>query len=138
MSGRVTRLGRGIALLSACLALGGARPSWAAVDMGLRRCTQLTVVSDADGGSETLSDLSDSPSIICSVDFTPTSNAGFVRLVDSPTDDITHGQAVTVGEASAATAANSAHAYYGELGRLTQFGLEAEVYRGVAIIHWDN
>lgn len=109
-----------------------------APDVGLKRCTQVTVVSDADGGSETLTDLSDTRAVVCSVDFVPTRANGLVRLVDSPDDTITHGQARTVAEASSDAANKSAHAYYGELGRLTHFGLEAEVSGGYAVIHWDD
>lgn len=116
-----------------------APPAFAqAPDQGLKRCTQVTLVSDANGGDETLSDLSDTPSIVCSVDFVATSANGFFRLVDSPDDTITHAQARTVGEGGAATAGNPAAVYYGELGRLTHFGLEAEVVGGYAVVHWDN
>ena len=136
MSAGVSRLIGGF-LLSALVALGGS-PAWSAENLQLRRCSKQAVVSDASGGGETLSDLSDSPAIVCSVDFIPTSNGGYVVLKDSPDDTVSHAQAVTVGEVGASTALNSNHAYYGELGRLTQFGLEVQVSNGTAIISWDN
>lgn len=136
MSARVRRLIAVGSLLSVLVALGG-RPARSAENLQLRRCTKVTAISNLSG-AEAMSDLSDTPSLICSIDFVPTSANGFVRVFDSPDDTYTHAQAVTVGEASGATAINSAHAYYGELGRLTQFGLDVEVYRGVAIISWES
>ena len=127
-----------VALLSSVTLLGGASPLLAAENLALKRCGKISVVADTDGGPETYTDLSDSPSIICSVDFMPSATNGFVRLVDSPDDTITHAHAVTVAEVGGTTVGLSNAAYYGEYGRLTQYGLEAEVRGGTAIISWDD
>ena len=131
----IRAIGLGI-LLSALVALGG-MPSWSAENLQLRRCTKVTTITHTTG-PVALSDLSDVPSIICSVDFTSNGVNGFVQIFDSPTDSTSHGQAVTVAEIGAAASNNSASAYYGELGRLTQFGLEVQVLRGTAVVSWDD
>ena len=132
---RVLRLlGVGV-LLSALVALGG-RSTWSAENLQLRRCGKVTNVGIRVG--TTLSDLSDQPAIVCSVDFVPSAANGYVELWDSPDDTVTHGQAVTVGDVGSATAQNGAFAYYGELGRLTQFGLEVRVVNGTAWVAWDD
>ena len=127
----------GLLLLSALVALGGSR-CFAAENSQLRRCGKIATVTDSDGGPETLTQLSAVPAVICSIDWVSTSSNGFVRLIDSPDATITNVQAVTVGEASAATALNADHAFYGQLGRLTQFGIIAEVFQGVAVISYDD
>src|SRR3972149_3203131 len=67
------------------------------------RCNQVTTVTDASGGAETLSDLSDRPARICSVDFTANGANGWAAVFDSPDDTTTHAQAVVKSEPGAAT-----------------------------------
>ena len=101
------------------------------------RCNQVSVVSDTSTtGSDALSDLSDLPARICSVEFIANAANGWAAVFDSPSDSETHAQAVVKSEPGAATALNSDWRYYGEEGRPTQFGLDVRVVNGVAIISW--
>ena len=100
------------------------------------RCNQVTTVTDASGGAETLSDLSDSSARICSVDFLANGSNGWAAVFDSPDDTPTHAQAVVKSEPGAATSGNSDSRYYGDDGRPTNYGLDVEVINGTVIIQW--
>ena len=100
------------------------------------RCNQVTTVTDASGGAETLSDLSDVPARICSVDFLANGANGWAAVFDSPDDLPTHAQAVVKSEPGAATAGNGDSRYYGDEGRPTNHGLDVEVVNGTLIIQW--
>ena len=102
------------------------------------RCNQVTTVQDVDGGSETFSDLSDRPALICSVEFTAFAANGYATVFDSPDDTLSHAQAVVKSEPGAATAGNSASLWYGDDGRQTRHGLDVQVVRGTAIIQWSG
>ena len=118
----------------ALLAAGGLLAFPPVVQAG--RCNQVTTVQDVDGGSETFSDLSDRPALICSVEFTAFAANGYATVFDSPDDTLTHAQAVVKSEPGAATAGDSVSRWYGEDGRPTNFGLDVQVYRGTLVIQW--
>ena len=100
------------------------------------RCNQLSVVTDASGGSETRSDLLDLPVRVCSVEFIANGANGFVLAYDSPDDTLGHAQMTETAEAGAAVSGDSAYRWYGEDGRPTRFGLDLEVFNGTAIVSW--
>ena len=100
------------------------------------RCNQVSTITDASGGSETTSDLSDSAAVICSVEFFANGADGWAAIWDTPDDTTTHAQALVKAEPGAATAGNSESRWYGAEGRPTRFGLDVEVVNGTVIIEW--
>ena len=102
------------------------------------RCNQVTTVSDPSGGALTRSDLSDRLARICAVDFTANGANGIAVVFDSPDDTETNGQAVVKAEPGAATSGNSQAMWFGEEGRLTNFGLDVLVINGTAVIQWSG
>lgn len=102
------------------------------------RCNQVTTISDASGGSVTYSDLADAAARVCSVEFFANAANGVAVLYDSPDDTDGHAQTQIVSEPGAASAGDSASAYYGEEGRPTRFGLDAVVTNGTLIVQWSG
>lgn len=107
-------------------------PAWAT------RCNQVNTITDASGGTDTLSDISDSAALICSVQFFANGANGWAEVFDSPTDLPTHAQATAKSEPGAATSGNSEFLNYGPDGIPTRFGLDADVVNGTLIIQWSG
>ena len=102
------------------------------------RCNQVSTVQDIDNGAETLSDLSDSAALICSVEFTASGANGYATVFDSPDDTLSHAQAVIKSEPGAATSGDSVDRNFGSDGRPTRHGLDVQVHRGTLVIQWSG
>lgn len=107
-------------------------PAWAG------RCNQVTTVTDASGGAETISDISDRAALICSVEFIANGSNGWAAVYDTPDDSFSNTQATVKSEPGSATALNSVQRYYGPDGIPTRFGIDVEVVNGTLVIQWSG
>ena len=96
-------------------------------------CNQVDVITDTGG---TLTDLSDRPGTICSVEFIANAANGWAAVWDTPDDTVTHDLAVPKSEPGAAVAFDSDARDYGPDGRPTRFGIDVEVVNGTLIVQW--
>ena len=79
------------------------------------QCNQVDTITDTVGG--TLTDLSDRPGTICSVDFVANAADGWAAVWDTPDDTTTHDQAIVKSEKGAAVAFDGDSSEYGPDGR---------------------
>ena len=100
-------------------------------------CTETTEVTTA--GASSYTSLSDRPARLCGVHLIATAANAWCHVIDSPSStNPTHGQARTIAEPASATSLNGDHAWFGDNGYPTRFGLGVAVTNGRCIVHWGS